>query len=422
MDNSLLIQKATLIDGTGKPPKENCTIVVKDGKFAHIYDCPEGADKGLRENPDLPVIDAEGCYLLPGLMDLHIHLDGYSLKDHIIAKYWHMTTAKALKLLHAVNNASQVLDCGFTTLRFMGMYQSMDIHLREAINLGLVRGPRLLCSGQQVTMTAGHWDLFTPNWALREPGETSDGIDECLKAVRRLVREGADFVKIHSSGGLMSPSDKVGWRNYTYEETKAICDEAHAFDMRVAAHAGGREGIKVCLDAGVDTIEHGYYLGENDDLIEQMIKQGAFLIPTVAVTDACKNHAASTGAPAGTIAKGQAAYEAHQNSIYKAYKAGVKMGSASDAYNLLKCWDLGREFAILERVGIKPLDIIKFATLGSADAIGRMNELGSIEEGKIADLILLNCNPLENMDKLGSDAATPLVVLAGKVVKNNLEQ
>jgi len=419
--NILIIKGVTVIDGSGKEPISNCTVKICNDLICGIS---EGSNL-LNEDEsskDTKVIDAYGKFLLPGLIDSHIHLHGYSLNDSTIVKLWHLTTAEPMKLLHAVNNARQLLENGFTTVRVMGdgyIAGSMDVHLRNAINKGIIPGPRILCSGQELSMTAGHGDLQIPVWSLCDGGPApADGVEECIKAVRARVGEGVDFIKIHSSGGIMS-EDKLSWRNYRVEEIKAICDEAHAFEKRVAAHAEGTEGIKIALKGGVDTIEHGIYL--DDECIKMMLKRNVYLVPTLCVTEACLKQGEATGAPKSSIEKGRSAYKVHRESLQKAYKAGVKIALGSDAFNLTRVANNAIEFSQMALAGIPPLEVIKAGTHNAAEALGIADKVGTIEEGKLADLILMRKNPLDDISVIEDHSQILLVVKNGKVVVNRLK-
>jgi len=262
-------------------------------------------------------------------------------------------------------------------------------------------------------MTAGHGDLQIPPWALRHKGLTSDGVDECIKSVRERVREGVDFIKIHCSGGIMS-EDKIYWRNYRIDEIKAICEEAHAFEKHVAAHAEGTEGIKTALKGGVDTIEHGIYL--DDECIDMMLDGKTYLIPTLCVTNACLKRGKETGAPASAIEKGRLAYEAHRNSVRKAYEKGVNIALGSDTFNLTRVGHNSIEFAEMVSVGIPPLEVISMGTHNAAKVLGISEVVGSIEEGKLADLVLFRKNPLENITILQDLSQISFVMQKGKVV------
>lgn len=416
MENSMIISNCTIFDGTGNEPYNGSTVIVKDGRIADILVGNADTARAMMQYSNLPVKDAGGKYLLPGLIDAHIHLHGYSMDEPTVVKLWHLTNTNSTKMLHAVKNLSLLQERGFTFLRVMGMPHSMDVHLRNAINEGVIEGPRMICSGQELSMTAGHGDLQIPPWAYREPGLTADGVDECIKAVRSLVRDGVDFVKIHCSGGCMSNNDKLEWRNYSVKEIKAITEEAHAFDLRVAAHAEGREGIMTALLGGVDTIEHGFYL--DDESIELMLKTGAYLIPTLSVGGAIMENQDSLGIPDECLIKSINSHEENRKSAIAAYKAGVKIAYGSDAFNVPRVRESTKEFKYMYDAGFPTLAIIRAATLGAADAMNIMDDTGSIEKGKSADMIILTEDPRNDITVLGDPNRTCMVMKQGRVVIN----
>lgn len=414
MKHSMIITNCTIFDGTGSEPITGHSVVVADGRIADVIAGDAAAVRKKLEYQSLPVVDAGGKYLLPGLIDAHMHLHGYSMEDATVVKLWHLTNTNEAKLLHAVKNLSLLQERGFTFLRVMGMPHSMDVHLRDAVNEGVIEGPRMICSGQELSMTAGHGDLQIPPWAYREPGLTCDGVDECIKAVRCRLREGVDFIKIHTSGGCMSNNDRLEWRNYRVEEIRAITDEAHAFGLRVAAYAEGREGIRTALLGGVDTIEHGFYL--DDELIEIMLKQGTYLIPTLSVGGIIIEKKDSLGIPKDCYDKSVASHEANRKSALAAYKAGVKIAYGSDAFNVPRVRESANEFRYMYEAGIPTLAIIRAATLGAADAMNIMDETGSIEKGKFADMILVSDDPRQDITVLGDPDRTCMVMKQGRIV------
>jgi len=226
-----------LIDGTGNLPVEKAVIVINGAKITGV------GEKGSVAVPkEAEVIDIAGMTVMPGLIDAHVHLASIATNEVVNFQLWGLKTPPAMKLLHAVVNAKNALDSGITTLRNMAADEN-EISLRDAFDQGLMVGPRIVTTAGGVDMTASHGDLFTPPIIPRKPGAHADGPDECRKAVRERVRWGADFIKISTTGGVMSEGDESWWRNYTLAEIEAITDEAHALGRKVAAHAQGTEGI-----------------------------------------------------------------------------------------------------------------------------------------------------------------------------------
>ncbi len=421
MNNSEIIKNAVVIDGTGSPAKEHGTVVIENGVITRICYGLEDGRNTIENHPDLPVIDAGGKHLLPGLIDCHLHLNSYAGTDNTIVKLWYLTTTPAYRMLHGVKNLKLLLQAGFTTVRHCGhMPNGTDIHLRDAVSERFIPGPRVLACGGDITMTAGHGDLTTPKWAHQEPDRTADGVDECIKAVRQRLRMGADFIKVHMSGGVMSIGDPLWWRNYRPEEFAAICNEAHAFRRKVAAHAHGTEGIKIALRNGVDTVEHGTFM--DDEGRELMLKTGAYLIPTLVTSHAAVKSGAATGAPASSLEKAKQAYEASVINFQKAYHAGIKIANGSDCQNLRRVRYNREEFDELSDAGVPNMEIIKLATHNAADALDILEYTGTIEVGKNADLILLCKNPLEDIRVLGSRKCTEMVMIKGDVLIQNFKE
>lgn len=414
-----VFSNVTLIDGTGADPVSNANIWIKDGMISEITTSEEKRNAWLAMNPDLEVIHGEGMYLLPGLMDSHIHVHGYANTDPTVVKLWHLPTHPTMKFFHAVKNLALLLEAGFTAVRHCGiMTYDLDNCVRDAIKAELFPGPRVLTCGHDISMTAGHGDLFTPPWATPLSGPTADGVDECVKAVRTRLRQGADFIKIHASGGVMSEGDPIWWRNYSEQEISAICEEAHAFHRKVSAHAHGTEGIKVALRGGVDSIEHGSLM--DDEGRELMLEKDAYLVPTLATTASIVKNGLKTGAPPASIEKGSFMYKKAQENLKKAYRMGIKIANGSDCFNLLRVRYNRQEFDELFELEIPPLEIIKMATHNAADLLGILDETGTIEVGKTADIIMLCDNPLKDISALGSREKTKLVMRYGKIMINKL--
>lgn len=415
-----MLRDVTMIDGTGADPVRHASILIQGGKIFEISTRSDAEQLWCKANPKLKVIPSDNMYLLPGLMDSHLHIHGYANTDSTVVKLWHLTTNPTMKMFHAVKNLSLLLEAGFTAVRHCGiMTYDLDNCVREAVAAELFPGPRVLACGHDISMTAGHGDLFTPPWAAPLSGATANGVDECVKAVRERLRQGADFIKIHASGGIMSEGDPIWWRNYSEPEIHAICDEAHDFRRKVAAHAHGAEGIKVALRGGADSIEHGSLM--DDEGRELMLRTGAYLVPTLATTASVVKNGLNTGAPPASIEKGRFMYSQAQENFKKAYKMGIKIANGSDCFNLLRVRYNRIEFDELYELEVPPIEIIKMATHNAADLLGILDETGTLETGKMADMILLSENPLKDITALGDRERTKLVMRYGKIMINKLD-
>lgn len=398
--------KARLIDGTGAAPLEKGAVLVERGEIVAT-----GREEEITCPPEAEVIVAPGQTVMPGLIDAHVHLCIPAVKDRLA---YEVKTPPALKAFYIADNARQTLEAGLTTLRDAG--SSVEcIAVKRAIELGLIVGPRLLTSGI-VTMTAGHADpaMGKANWLIR-PEDTADGVDEVRKRVREHVRSGFDWIKITTTGGVLSEGDESWWRNYTLGEIKAITDETHALGRQVAAHAHGREGIKNAILGGVDTIEHGIYL--DDELLEMMVERGLFLVPTMTIGRAFQERAQEAGLSKGAIRKGNAVMEAVMENMARAHRVGVRLAMGTDCSgNLARAGENAWELELMVEIGMSPMEAIVASTGNAAQAIGLGEETGTLEVGKVADLILVDGDPLKDIGVLRQKERILLVMKGGEIV------
>jgi imidazolonepropionase-like amidohydrolase len=398
--------KARLIDGTGAVPLEKGAVLVERGEIVGI-----GREEEITCPPEAEVIVAPSQTVMPGLIDTHVHLSTPAVKDRLA---YEVKTPPALKAFYIADNARRTLEAGLTTLRDAGS-SAECIAVKRAIELGLVVGSRLLTSGV-VTMTAGHADpaMGKANWLIR-PEDTADGVDEVRKRVREHVRSGFDWIKITTTGGVLSEGDESWWRNYTLEEIKAITDETHALGRRVAAHAHGREGIKNAILGGVDTIEHGIYL--DDELLEMMVERGLFLVPTMTIGRAFQERAQEAGLPEGAIRKGNAVMEVVMENMARAHQVGVRLAMGTDCSgNLARAGENAWELELMVEIGMSPMEAIVASTGNAAQAIGLGEETGTLEVGKKADLILVDGDPLKDIGVLRQKERILLVMKEGEIV------
>lgn len=408
-----LITDVTLWRGEGTAVETGVSVLIEGSRITTI------APADVIQAPaDARRIEGKGATAIPGLSDIHVHLTTNSDLGQIVDN----ATYRALvpgteKLLHGLRNAWRALAAGFTTLRVMGHRDSGDIELAAFFRRGLLPGPRLSVAPWVISMTAGRGDLFYPNAWPRQPLDTADGVDECRRVVRTHRKLGADFIKFTASAGLLSAGDQPHWPNYTVDEMRAIVEEAHDADMRVAAHAHATVGIRRALDAGVDTIEHGSFL--DDACIEQMIRQGTYLVPTLAISDTVIRNGERSGARRDGMAKMKVARETKVKNIKKAIDAGVKIAMGTDSSgNLCPFGDNARELEIYVEIGMSPVAALETATVRAAEALGRPDVTGRIAEGGIADIVLVNGNPLEDIYVLRREGGLRAVFKDGQDVTN----
>jgi imidazolonepropionase-like amidohydrolase len=398
------VKAGALIDGTGAAPRKNVVVVVDGGKIVSIGSAvPSGAT----------VVDLGSRTLLPGFIDCHVHLAGRQLGE---GENWDDASVRDLPqedALRGARNARVTLEAGFTTVRNVGASDFSDIALRNMIRQGVVEGPRILAAGNSIGITGGHCDTNGYNPGILEGSPengVADGPDEIMKAVRYQVKHGADVIKTCATGGVLSEGDAVGVQQYSDEELKVLVHEAHLTGRKVAAHAHGAEGIKASLRAGVDSIEHGSMT--DDEAISLFKSTGAFLVPTLMAQETVLRLATSGVIKGDRAAKAKYIAPIAREHIKKAFAAGVKVALGTDSgvsHHGLNA----HEFELMVDLGMKPMDAIMAGTRNAADLLGLDKELGTVEPGKIADLVAVDGNPLENVKVL----TQPVFVMhEGKVV------
>ena len=389
MPGRLILTGMPLIDGTGKPPLPDGTLVIADGRIDSIGP--------FQRQPGDQVITVPGATVLPGLIDAHVHLLSHAGPGKQDVHLWNVVTPIEEQTLHAAANAQRALRSGVTTLRdTAGSWP--EVSLRRAIDAGILPGPRILASGL-VGMTAGHADMFAPAALKDRLWPTADGVDECRKRVREYARMGVDLIKICTSGGTLSVGDRTEWRNYTEAEIRTIVDEAHALGLAVAAHAHTPNGIRAALEAGIDTLEHGSSL--DDELIELMLRTGAALCPTLSISEHMLTHGRERGLPEATLAKAQRLAPIRRAAVRAAYRAGVPIIAGTDSSNTLPFGRHAHELQLLHEIaGMSPLEAIGSATSGAARALGIGDDTGSLEPGKAADVLIVRGDPLADLTVL----------------------
>jgi len=397
-----------LIDVKSLQVLNEMTIIIEGNK---IVDVQKGYVKAEANDK---VIELKDKTVMPGLIDCHVHLEGETSPDEFEKQFTDNKTDIAFK---STVYAKTTLMAGFTTVRDVGG-SGVNISLRNAINKGIVIGPTIYTAGKIIGSTGGHAD---PTNGLREdlmgdPGivdGVANGVEECRKAVRQRYKEGSDLIKITASGGVLSLEKDGSGAQFTEEEIKAIVETAKDYGMKVAAHAHGAEAIKRAVRAGVASIEHGTYM---DDEAMQLMKQyGTWYVPTIIAGKSVADSAKKPGYYPDVIAgKAKAVGPLIQNTFGRAYKAGVKIAFGTDAgvYAHGKNW---MEFVYMNEAGMPVLEAIKAATVNASELIGIANETGSIEKGKLADIIAVDGDPVKDIQSMGK---VKFVMKNGTVYKN----
>ncbi len=393
---TVFIQAGHVIDRPGQPMRGNTTIIVRDGKVAEVRDGFATPEAGAT------VIDLRDKYVLPGLIDLHVHLWGIG-GDPLKARLGALNRDRFDDMVEAQKNARADLEAGFTTVRDLGGDPRGIRALRDAIEAGEIEGPSIVNAGEMVSVTGGHGD--GGNGLAEEFAEAvhateinlCDGADDCRRAVRAQIGLGAQVIKFAATGGVLSNVAGGLGRQMAPEEMKAIIDTAHGFGRKVAAHSHAAEGTKAALAAGVDSIEHGSFI--DDEAIALFKAKGAYLVPTMLAPIAALAQARGGQLPPATIPKAEAAAASMLASHRRAIAAGVKIAFGTDT-GVSKHGDNAQEFALMVNAGMTPAAAIRAATLGAADLLGKADQIGSIEAGKVADIIAVSGDPLADVKQL----------------------
>jgi imidazolonepropionase-like amidohydrolase len=394
---TVAIKAARLIDGTGNPTIANAVIVVNDNMITAV-----GTATQIKIPNGAKVIDLGNTTLLPGFIDSHTHVIGRILGDPDGTSA-DVRDYQGFAAILGTRNAYNLLMAGFTTIRNVGAPNFDDMALRKAINEGWVSGPRMITAGHAIGITGGHCDENGYRPGLFDNG-IKDGIangpEEGRAAVRYQVKYGADVIKVCETGGVLSEGDAVGATQLTYEEIKAIVDEATKLDRRVAAHAHGTEGIKIAVRAGVTSIEHGSFL--DDEGAKMMAERGTWLVPTLMAGEGVER-LAKNGTVKGLIAeKALAAAAAMRNGIRTAYRNKVKIAFGTDSGVIPHGTNAREFFLMVEWGGLSPMESIMAGTINAATLLGWEKKVGSLEVGKFADIVAVQGDPLSDIKRMES--------------------
>jgi imidazolonepropionase-like amidohydrolase len=388
-----LIYCGKLIDGVSDAAQEQATIIVEKNRITAVE---KGYAKALTSDK---LIDLKNKTVLPGLTDMHVHIESETSRDQYLKR---LSNNSADIAFEAQKHALTTLMAGFTAVRDLGG-TGVNIALRNAINKGLVTGPRIFTAGQTIATTGGHGD---PTNGLSNmysvPDKVTDAIvdspDEGRKAVRQRYKDGSDCIKITATGGVLSIAKSGKAPQFTENEISAIVQTAKDYGFHVAAHAHGTDGMKRALRAGVTTIEHGTYM--DDEAIELFKKMGAYYVPTIIAGRTAADSAKVPGYYHPFVRmKALEIGPLIQKTFEKAYKAGVKIAFGTDG-GVYPHGKNAKEFEYMTEVGMPAMEAIKSATVVPAQILGEQDNMGSITKGKYADIIATDENPLQNIKTL----------------------
>lgn len=409
VEQIVFIHAGTLLARPGEPPAGPSTIVVRGSRIDSILE-------GHAPPPtDAELIDLRDQFVLPGLIDMHVHI--FNDDDKMRARLQANNRDIEDQLLIGVDNARRTLEAGFTTIRDLGSNIRSVTALRDAINAGLVPGPTIVPAGTMISITAGHGDRSSntnreASAAAREQASSlCDGADDCRRAVRDQVSQGAEVIKFAATGGVNSNISSGLEQQMFADEMRAIVDTAHLLGLKVAAHAHGKQGIKAALEAGVDSIEHGTYTdSETNELFK---RSSAWLVPTMIAGAAALSQARAGARSEATLAKAELAVAVHAENTARAIRDGVRIAFGTDT-GVSNHGDNAREFAMLVGAGMSPTAVIAAATVNAAELLGRSNEIGALERGRIADVVAVARSPLTDITEL---ERVQFVMRRGVVVK-----
>lgn len=393
-----------VIDSVSDEALENGMVLVENDRITYV-----GEQKEALISKEMERIDAKGGTIMPGFIDAHIHLSGTESVHFVDASPFAC-------LLTAVKDLSDLVDAGVTGVRDMSLFGN---HLKNAVECGNIKGPRIMPGGRVLSVSAGHCD-FDTNRTVEEANKNDltgylvDGVEECLKGVRQQFRDGAEFIKICATGGVSSAVDNVNDVQFSVEELKVIIEEAARHGTYVTAHCTGTAGTLQALKAGIGCVEHGVMLDE--ECIEIMKEKNIPLVTTLSVA---LGIADMKNLPDFMMKKAVSVKESAMHSFQMAHEAGIRVALGTDYSNSRNTpfKQIGKEFYSLTRCGYTPMEAIKAGTINGAYLMRKDREIGSLEVGKLADLVVVDGNPLEDICCLSNADHVKVVMIGGTVVK-----
>ncbi|APG63694.1 Xaa-Pro dipeptidase [Sphingorhabdus lutea] len=390
--NRVITADQMLDVNSGKMIEYPAIFVGEDGRITNIADA-----RTVRWGGDVTHINLSGRTLLPGLIDMHVHLDA----NPLYGGYSSLQFTDQFFTVQGVENARAMLLAGFTTVRNVGSDNYSDVAYKQAIDEGLLIGPNIVPGAYSLGATGGHCDqtFLPPSFKAKSPA-VGDGPDELRKKVREMRKYGAEVIKVCATGGVFSRNTTPGQQQLSLIELTAIVDEAKQWGLKTAAHAHGAEGIKAAIKAGFTTIEHASLV--DDDGIKLAIQYGTYFGMDIFNTEYTQSEGAKNGVLEENLKKDRDIAQIQRDNFRKAHKAGVKMIFSTDA-GIMPHGTAAGQFKIMTDYGMTPIDAIRAATINSAAALGKEKDIGQISVGYISDIIAVSGNPLDNIQLLEKD-------------------
>lgn len=403
---TVVVTADRMIDVVAGTVVEHPAVFIEDGRIKSIADA-----RTVRWGSDVRHIDLSGKTILPGLIDMHVHLDA----NPLYGGYTGLQFTDSFWAIQGVANARAMLKAGFTTIRNVGSENYADVGYKQAIEEGLIEGPRIVPAAHALGATGGHCDqTYLPPSYKAKGVAVGDGPQELRVKVREQRKYGAEVIKICATGGVFSRNTEPGQQQLSEDEMRAIADEAHQWGLRVAAHAHGAAGIKAAIRAGIDTIEHASLVDDEGIRLAAARKQPVWFSMDIFNTDYTQAEGKRNGVLEDNLRKDREVAQIQRDNFRKAHAAGVKMVFGTDA-GVMPHGTAAGQFRVMVEYGMTPLEAIRAATLNAAQALGREKDVGAIAAGRYGDIVAVEGDPLKDVRVL---TAVKAVIKGGKLVSD----